>query len=97
MQSLLMPTLLMVQKSQLFWKKLGDDVILVQCPFKMFIHSIFFVTISIWIVNESKLTKSANRKKKKKCHLILPYDNASHNDLLKILNFVKKQTENNSM
>ena len=24
----------MVQKSQLFWKKLGDDVTLVQCPFK---------------------------------------------------------------
>ena len=35
MQSLPKPTLLTVQKSQLFWKKLGDDVILVQCPFNL--------------------------------------------------------------
>ena len=33
MQLLLMPTPLIVKKSQLFWGKLGDDVILVQCPF----------------------------------------------------------------
>ena len=34
MQSLSIPTLLMVLKSQLFWKKLGDDVIFVYCSFK---------------------------------------------------------------
>ena len=33
-----MPTLLLIQKSHLFWKKLGDDVKLVQCPFK-FVYS----------------------------------------------------------
>ena len=34
MQSLHMPTLLIISKSHLFLEKVGDDVILVQCPFK---------------------------------------------------------------
>ena len=33
MQSLHRYTLLMIQKSQLFWKKIGDEAEVVQCPF----------------------------------------------------------------
>ena len=41
MQLLPKPTILMVQKSQLFFfEKLGDDVILVQCPFNNFLFDL---------------------------------------------------------
>ena len=50
-----MPTLLMVYKSQFFyfWKKFGDYVILVQCPFNKLINKIVSVipVVAVIIIN----------------------------------------------
>ena len=49
MQSLHRYTLLMIWKSQLFWKKIGDEAEVVQCPFKPFMHfKIKFLNKLMW-------------------------------------------------